>query len=91
MVSALQQPWSQMLMHDQFPALRQQLLADEHQGDGHKGKEDQMQQAMVALMQKCSNEVPGYHLSVLVAMLIGCIAGWLSQAATLRDCYVPTI
>lgn len=55
-VSALQQPWSQML-HDHFSALRQQLLADEH-------KVDQMQQAMVVFMQKCRNELPGYHLSV---------------------------
>jgi hypothetical protein len=66
-LAALQKPWAQLLLHEDFSRLRQQLLeagseVGQLQGDEEGAGEQQVQQLVVDFMQSCRAELSGYHV-----------------------------
>ena len=67
-LAVLQKPWAQLLLHEDFSRLRQQLLkagseVGQLQGDEKGAGEQQVQQLVVDFMQSCRTELSGYHLA----------------------------
>jgi hypothetical protein len=67
-LAVLQQPWAQLLLHEDFSRLREQLLeagtgVGQLQGDGQDVDEQQVQQLVVDFVQSCRAELSGYSVA----------------------------
>jgi hypothetical protein len=83
----LSQPWTELLFHDGLVQLRQQLLQGQSitpiaaraeqglapvGGSGNSSLEEQVQDAVVQLLQRCGAELPGYkkHARLVVPSVV---------------------